>query len=60
MALEGSGRFLRYERSRTLIYISTKVCEDSNFPFKPGDELRIRIDPKGKRLVVERATSRAG
>ena len=57
MALEGSGKFVRYERSRTLIYVSAKVCDDSNFPFQPGDALNVRIDRKAKRLIVELADS---
>lgn len=52
MVLEGPGRLERPEASRTRIYISTKVAEDSAFPFKPGDRLVVRID--GKRLVVEK------
>lgn len=53
MALEGPGRLERPEASRTRIYVSAKVAEDSAFPFKRGDKLFIRID--GKRLVIERA-----
>jgi hypothetical protein len=32
------------------------LVEDSQFPFKPGEPLIIRID--GDRLVVERASER--
>jgi hypothetical protein len=35
------------------IYISTQVAKDSNFPFKPGDELRVRIE--GDKLIIEKA-----
>lgn len=52
MALEGSGRFVSYEKSRTLIYISKKVADDSAFPFKAGDDVVVKID--GKTLVIER------
>jgi hypothetical protein len=37
--------------SRTLVYISKKVVDDSAFPFEPGQELVVRIE--GKRLVIE-------
>lgn len=56
MASEGPGRFVSYEKSRTLIYISKKVADDSAFPFRPGEELWVKID--GKRVVIEKAKSR--
>ena len=34
------------------IYIPTNVAKDSAFPFKPGEEVLIRIDKK--RLVIEK------
>lgn len=52
MALEGTGRYVSYEKSRTLIYISKKVADDSAFPFKPGEELWVRIE--GKKVVIEK------
>jgi len=55
MALEGSGRYVAYEKSRRLVYISARVADDSAFPFHAGDELTIRIDPKAGRLIVEKA-----
>lgn len=54
MALEGKGRFLQSEGSRSLIYISQKVAQDSTFPFGPGDELIVRIDPGHNRIIVEK------
>ena len=57
MALEGSARYVRYERSRTLVYISKKVADDSAFPFDAGDELVVRIDPRLKRVILERSKS---
>lgn len=52
MALEGDARFVAYEKSRTLIYVSKKVVDDSAFPFKAGDKLTARIE--GTRLVLEK------
>ena len=53
MALQGGGRLLQSEASRTLIYVSQKVASDSAWPFKAGDELCIRIVKD--HIVVERA-----
>lgn len=52
MALEGDARFVAYEKSRTLIYVSKKLTDDSAFPFEPGEQLKARID--GKRLIIEK------
>lgn len=53
MALEGKARFVSYEKSRTLIYVSKRVVDDSAFPFDPGDQLTARID--GDRLIIQKA-----
>jgi len=42
-----SGR--TYERF--LIHIPSKIAKDSQFPFKSGQELVIKVDPKGKILL---------
>lgn len=54
MSLEGDGRLLEPEGSRTLIYVSQKVASDSAFPFEAGEKLRITIDSEGERLIVEK------
>lgn len=53
MAIEGSARLVQAEVSRTVIYLSQAVVRDSQFPFKPRDALRARIDVRGKRLIIE-------
>lgn len=53
MPSEGHARFVSYEKSRTLIYISKKLADDTSFPFRPGEELWARIE--GKRLVIEKS-----
>ena len=53
MALEGKGRFLKSEASRNLIYVPADLAKDSAFPFKPGQELRVKIDKQRGRLIVE-------
>jgi len=40
------GRAKQYERF--LIHIPSKIAKDSQFPFKPGQELVIKVDPKSK------------
>lgn len=55
MVLEGDGRFTKPTAIRSMIYVSQKVATDSAFPFVEGQKLRIRIDRKGRRLIVEAA-----
>jgi len=38
----------------TYIRIPAQLLKDSQFPFSKDDELVIRIDPKGKRLIIEK------
>lgn len=37
-----------------MLYVSSKLYDDSAFPFKTGDRLGIKIDAKAKRLIIER------
>ena len=53
MVLEGRGRFLQAEKSRNLIYISRGLVKDSAFPFRPGQAVKVTVDPKKKRLIIE-------
>jgi len=46
------GAFYRSPR----IYLSTKLTEDSLFPFKEGDLLLVKI--VGRRLVIQRISPR--
>lgn len=55
MSLSGLGRLHNVEKSRTLIYVSQTVANDSAFPFENKDELRITIDQKEGRLIIEKA-----
>lgn len=55
MALEGPAKYFAYEKSRRMIYISKEVASDSQFPFKPGDSLLVRIDASQKRIIIEKA-----
>ena len=62
MALIGHGRFVnrptvtggkRYDKF--FIYVPTEVAKDSQFPLESSDTVRIRVDVKRGRLIVDRA-----
>jgi len=42
----------RYER--WLLIIPPDIARDSQFPFKPDEEVIVRIDPEFKRLIIEK------
>jgi hypothetical protein len=44
---------IRKSGSRHTLYLRKDLVEDSQFPFKPGEPLVIRIE--GDRLIIERA-----
>jgi len=52
--LKGKARILvPNKRGKTgLIYIPADVVKDSSFPFKPNEEVIIKID--GEKLVIEK------
>jgi len=50
MALEGKGKIYIHAKNLVIIYVPAKVHRDPLFPFKPGDEVNIRID--GQRLII--------
>lgn len=52
MVLEGTGRFVTYERSRSQVNVPQVVVKDSRFPLLSGEQVIVRIE--GKRLVIER------
>jgi len=41
---------------RHTLYLRKDLVEDSQFPFKPGQPLLVRVE--GKRLIVEKAGKR--
>lgn len=59
MPLTAQGRIMQVEKGRTLLYISRKLVADSAWPFTPGERVLITIDPRTKRLTVERAPPKA-
>ena len=60
--LEGEGRFINRPTKtgkklydKHFIYIPTEVARDSSFPFKIRETVKVRIDQKNKRLVIEKS-----
>jgi len=54
MVLEGQGRFWEHTKGKLILYIPADVYKDSQFPFKPKDQVKIKIEPNKKRMVVEK------
>lgn len=52
MVLEGVGKVNEQVKGRIMIYIPAAVHKDSQFPFKPKDNVKVRID--GKQLIIEK------
>jgi len=53
MVLKGKGKV--YRKGRTVyIYVPTDVANDSQFPFRPNQDVIVEIDPDAKALVVKR------
>jgi hypothetical protein len=60
--IEGKGAFIN-RPTRTggklydkfFVYIPADVARDGLFPFKVKEELKIRIDGKNKRLILEKS-----
>jgi len=51
MRIKGErGKIAEYRRF--LIHIPSKIAGDSQFPFKPGQELSITVDPEGKIVLT--------
>lgn len=60
--IEGKGAFIN-RPTRTggklydkfFIYIPTEVARDGLFPFRVKDDVKIRIDGKNNRLLIEKS-----
>lgn len=53
MTLVGLGRFWEHTKGKLILYIPSDIYKDSQFPFKPKDQVKIKIDTKSKRMIVE-------
>ena len=59
--LQGKGRFMN-RPSKTgkrvydkfFVYIPTEIARDGLFPFHEGDEITVKVDPKLKRVILEK------
>ncbi len=54
MVLEGNGRFWEHTKGKMILYIPADVYKDSQFPFKPKDQVKVIIEPDKKRMIVEK------
>jgi len=54
--LEGKTKFIIPSKGSTgIIYIPADVVKDSSFPFKPDQEVVVRIN--GQKLIIERRSN---
>lgn len=60
MVLEGKARIIQSEASRTVIRLSQGIVKDSQFPFRSGENLTVRIDVENQRLIIGRADPAGG
>jgi hypothetical protein len=51
MALSGKGRIIQPSKGKLVIYVPAKVHNDSAFPFKPRQDVEIKIE--GNKLVIK-------
>ncbi|MCW4025568.1 MAG: hypothetical protein NWF01_11130 [Candidatus Bathyarchaeota archaeon] len=40
--------------SKFFVYLPSEIVKDSAFPFKEDDKLKIKIDTKNRRLIIEK------
>lgn len=61
MVNEGRGRLFRRKDGKYLIYVPKDLAEDSMFPFKGADSIKVKISFKleHNRLIVEKWTEPA-
>jgi hypothetical protein len=61
LALKGKGRFINrptttggMKYDKYFVYIPTELANDSQFPFKVRDIVRISINTKARKVVLEK------
>ena len=52
MALKGKGRILPHIRGGVYVYISKDVANDSAFPFKTKENVKVNIG--NKKIIIEK------
>jgi hypothetical protein len=62
LATQGKGRFVNRPTTtggkkydKYFVYIPTELATDSQFPFKVGSLVRITINTKAKKIILEKA-----
>jgi len=54
MVLKGLGRFWEHTKGKMILYIPADVYKDSQFPFKPKEQVKVTIDPEKKRMIINK------
>ena len=61
LALKGKGRFINRPTTtggkkydKYFVYIPTELANDSQFPFKVGDTIRIAVNVKARKMILEK------
>ena len=55
MVKEGIGRIFKMGRGNTrYLSIPSDVANDERFPFEDDEKVKIKIDEKHKRLIIEK------
>jgi hypothetical protein len=61
LALKGKGRFINRPTTtggkkydKYFVYIPTELANDSQFPFKVGDTIRIVVNVKARKMILEK------
>jgi hypothetical protein len=52
MALQGKGTIYQHVKGKMYVYIPANIRDDSQFPFKPGEKVNVRIEKN--KLIVEK------
>jgi len=52
--LKGNGRFWEHTKGKLVLYVPADVYKDSQFPFKPNEQVKVSIDSKKKQMIVEK------
>jgi len=52
MALQGIGSIYQHVKGKMYVYIPASVRDDSQFPFKPGEKIKVSIEKD--KLIVEK------
>ena len=59
--LEGKGRFINRQTKtgkrvydKFFVYIPTEIARDGLFPFRAGDEVLVKVDPRSKSIIIKK------